>query len=410
MMGGVPSSAVLNVRDKLRAPDAPIEQDPAIAPLVDAVNARLANLLPGQPKLQIRLTSTDSESVLKALVPHYVGLDGTSLPAGRHGGGLLALQTLILLLETGRMRRAANQSFILALEEPELHVPPGLQRQIVSEARSIANQTICTTHAPRVGACYAADLVHVVRRLEADKLVAEKLLSGPDLNIANAARKLLVDERLRLLEALMYPLVLVPEGRIDFEFVRLITEIAHGSGPGASRFETSVGTVPTPDSSVVATATRLIALRAGVFAVVDGDGAGDGYVTSLAALASPPSVVVQWPKDWAIEDVVAWIAGADPGVVAHASARIGGAPMADPAALASRLKSDDRAADGLKQHYLAYEEVAFALRESEACATRATSLLEELADVAANGPPGELFAADAARSTSRTVVLRFVPT
>lgn len=408
-MGGIPSNAVIGVRDSVRSPSTPIEQDPAIAPLVTAVNARLAKLLPGAPQLQIRLTATDSEAVLKALVPHYVDRDGLSLPAGRHGGGLLALQTLLLLLETGRAREAAKQSFILALEEPELHVPPGLQRQIVSEAKAVANQTICTTHSPRVAACYSTDRVHVMRRM-AGNLVAGKLLNESDLNLPNAARKLLVDERLRLLEALMYPHVLVPEGRIDFEFLRLLVEVAQGSGPGACRFETSVGVVPTPDSSVVPTSERLIALRDGVLALVDGDPAGDVYVTKLVALPAPPKVIVQWPAGSTIEDLIEWVAAADAGVVARASARIGGIPMATPTELTTRLKSEDRVSGGLKQHYLAYEEVAFALRESAPCTARATAFLEALADLAGGGQPGGMFAIDAARGTAATTVVRFVPT
>jgi putative ATP-dependent endonuclease of OLD family len=406
-VGGVPAAAVLEIRDRLRAPAAPIEADPGLAPLVNAVNAQLARLLPGEPRLQIKLTATDSESVLRALVPHYEHRDGSSLPAGRHGGGILALQTLILLLETGRARRAGNQSFILALEEPELHVPPGLQRQIVSEATAIADQTICTTHSPRVAACYRADRVQIVHRGQG-ALRGVPLLTGAALNMPNAARRLLIDERLRLIEALMFPVVLVPEGRIDLEFLRLLVEIAQATGAGSSRFETSVGVVPTPDSSVVPTVERLLGLRDGIVAVVDGDRAGDGYVMGLLGLSTKPKFAVQWPVGWTIEDIVVWVAEADPSVVPVASGRVGGPPMATPTQLASRLKADPRTAQGLKGHYLAYEEVAIALRESAACAARATEFLDAFAGVLVGTPTGPRFAADP-RSTAGTAVLRFVP-
>ena len=48
-VGGVPSSAVLAIRDQVRTPANPIERDAAIAPLVTAVNQRLARLMPGHP-------------------------------------------------------------------------------------------------------------------------------------------------------------------------------------------------------------------------------------------------------------------------------------------------------------------------------------------------------------------------
>lgn len=406
IVGGVPATTVLGIRDELRAPASPIEADSQILPLITAVNAQLARLLPDSAQLQIRLTATDSESVLKALVPHYVGPDGLSLPAGRHGGGLLALQTLLLLIETGRARIAAGKSFILALEEPELHVAPGLQRQIVSEATAIANQTICTTHAPRVAACYSTEQVNIVRRVKG-VLSASKLLTEPPLVIPNAARRLLVDERTRLLEALMYPLVLIPEGRIDFDFMKLIVEIAQGSGGGAIRFETSVGVVPTPDGSVVPTTFRLLSLRDGIFPIVDGDGAGDGYVSKLVGLSLPPKAIVQWPIGWTIEDVVAWIADADTRVVANASGRVQIA-MATTAELVTALKSKDRPS-GLKENYLAYEEIAFALRDSQLCAAKATEFLEAVASLCGNGVPGTRFTTDVARSTRDTTVFRFIP-
>ena len=113
------------------------------------MNAQLARLLPDSAQLQIRLTATDSESVLKALVPHMT-LDPTAqvFPQAATVVGFCASD----IAPTHRDRtcpQSGGKSFILALEEPELHVAPGLQRQIVSEATSIANQTICTTHAPR---------------------------------------------------------------------------------------------------------------------------------------------------------------------------------------------------------------------------------------------------------------------
>ena len=113
-IGGVPATTVIHHRDALRSPSAPLEDDGALQPLIQSINARMAQLVPGNPRLQLRVTSTDSESLLRALVPHYQRDEGGSLPAARHGTGLISLQTLVLLLEIGQARRAAGQSFILA--------------------------------------------------------------------------------------------------------------------------------------------------------------------------------------------------------------------------------------------------------------------------------------------------------
>ena len=45
--------------------------------------------------------------------------------------GLLALQSFLLLLELGRERIRLGKSFLFALEEPELHIPPGMQRRLI---------------------------------------------------------------------------------------------------------------------------------------------------------------------------------------------------------------------------------------------------------------------------------------
>lgn len=71
-------------------------------------------------------------------MPHYAPEGCVVLPASRHGTGILSLQTFVLLLEVGRERRKQGLPFILALEEPELHVPPGLQRKLVAQAVAIS--------------------------------------------------------------------------------------------------------------------------------------------------------------------------------------------------------------------------------------------------------------------------------
>ena len=165
-VGGIPAQTILQERDRLRVPAAPLEETTGLSPLVEHINRQLAELLPDAPRFQLRVTATDSESLLRALVPHYAGSsgsDGVALPVGRHGMGLLSLQTFILLLELGRQAGGARASrFLFAMEEPELHIPPGMQRRLISQAVSIAEQTICTSHSPRVAAYYPATAVHIL--------------------------------------------------------------------------------------------------------------------------------------------------------------------------------------------------------------------------------------------------------
>ncbi|MHB8765771.1 MAG: ATP-dependent nuclease [Deferrisomatales bacterium] len=425
-IGGVPATTVLQHRDALRSPTTPLEDDGALRPLVENINARMAQLVPGNPRLQLRLTSTDSDSLLRALVPHYQRDDGGSLPAGRHGMGLVSLQILVLLLEIGRVRKAAGQSFILALEEPELHVPPGLQRRLIGDATSISDQVICTTHAPRVAAFFDAGSIQIlshktmpgeegappVKQLEGRPLSPASMVSEP-----NALVQLYTDHRARLVEALMFPLVLVPEGRADFEWLRLLLDVAetgdrplHGNQGAVPPFGSVVGVVPTRDSAVRVTFERMHRLHDHIAVLVDGDPAGDGYVTELLACNPPPCCVMQWPTGWAVEDAVRWTLDADATILlTEINTRL---ERQFPSLhdLVVALKNKDGQTGGLKAHYMAHEDIAGAMRKSEPCVHRVEQLLEAVTRAVLGKCDGfEHLEVDEARSGDGITVCRFRP-
>jgi putative ATP-dependent endonuclease of the OLD family len=426
-LGGIPAQAVLVQRNALRHPISPLEHDPQIQPLVESINARLTQLIPGRPKLQLRVTSTDSESLLQALVPHYERDDGVSLPVGRHGTGLLSLQTLVLLLEIGRARRKDGESFILALEEPELHVPPGLQRRLIGEAAIVSDQVICTTHAPRVAAFFDARRIQIltkaspsgeqgqepVHRLEGRPLAPTSMMEE-----ANSLIQLYTDDRARLVEALMFPCMLLPEGRIDFEWLRLLLDVAetgerplHRTTSSIPPFGAVVGVVPTRDSAVKITFERLRCLHSGVFALVDGDVDGDGYVTELIGCAPPPTAVIQWPAGWTMENAVEWVlvAGGETVLLPKIRERLD-REFGSLGELTAALKNKDGRTGGLKAHYMAHEEIAGVMRSSEPCVHRVELLLEALTRAALREHEGfTRLAVDANRSTDKMKVYRFRP-
>lgn len=427
--GGVPASAVLAYRDLLRSPDSPLEQDAAIRPLVEHIDARMAQLLPGRPRLQLRVTSTDSESLLQALVPHYTFENDSTLPAARHGTGLLALQTLVLLLEIGRARREKGESFILALEEPELHVPPGLQRRLIGEAAAVSNQVVCTTHAPRVAAFFEASCIQMLtrvvvpagqaggtptERLEGRPLAPDSMMTAP-----NALVQLYTDHRIRVVEALMFPTVLVPEGRIDFDWLRLLLDVsemgsrspAQGAPTAANSppFGSIVGVIPTRDAAIKVTFESLRTLHGSVFALVDGDADGDRYIGDLLSSSSPPRAIVQWPPGWEVEDVVAWCLAPGPGALLEDIGNRLEQRFASLSDLTTALKNADGRAGGLKAHYLAHEEIVAAMKQHASCVIRADLVLQSLTRAALGEHLGFAHLAHDARSTGDTTISRFQP-
>lgn len=396
--GGLPAAAVLQERDALRNPAAPLEDDPNLKELVGELNTELAGFFPTKPHLQLRLTSTDSEGVLDAVVPHYTHAgSATCVPARRHGSGLVSLQWLLLLLQFGRRRAEAGQGFWIALEEPELHVPPALQRRIVHRLQALSTQTIVSTHLPTVAALSDSRALSVMRN-EAGVLSCRTLAEAVLTSTApNSVRKLFELNRVDTIGALMHDVVLVPEGRIDVDLLRLLLRAvdARQSWDVAQecKFGAHVGLIPTHDGSVVATFEQLSKLHSGIVCLVDGDAAGGGYMTELEAKAKPPKSILRWPDGWIIEDVVGWIAAGDePAFVASLANTTLPQPPATVVELVHRMKA--KGAPGLKSDNVAYEAIAEAVTAVPACVERAKELLNAMTDASLGGPSPRFAAPD----------------
>ena len=415
-VGGVPAQTILDERDRLRRPPFPLETDPALAPLVERINAQLARLLPQAPKFQLRVTATDSDSLLRALISHYQSSDGITLPVSRHGMGLLSLQTFILLLELGRERRRQGKPFILAMEEPELHIPPGIQRRLVAQAVSIAEQTICTTHSPRVAGWYPATSVKVLDQ-RSTELTCISLLSRPlDTSASNAVRKFYYDERPRVIEALMQYRVLIPEGRSEYEWFRLLadvletgTAVVELADQNVPPFGTVIGVIPTHDSAVTETFVRLRRLRSGLVLLVDGDSAGNAKVEELLAEVPAPDGIFQWRDGWMIEDVIGWILKGDANEALQELRNRIDREFTDIDDLMALFKTRT-GGRRLKTDYLAYEEVASVIGCIAGCRQRGEALLSAVTQACLGWHDGcSLITHDVQRSTEQCLVLRLSP-
>lgn len=404
--GGLPAEAVLHERDELRKPAKPLEGDANLAELVGDLNSELAGFFPSKPQLQLRLTSTDSEGVLEAVVPHYAHMNnGITVPARRHGSGLVSLQWLLLLLQFGRRRAEAGQGFWIALEEPELHVPPALQRRIVHRLQALSTQTIVSTHSPMVAALSDSRALAMLRNDGGTltcKTLAEAVLTK---DAPNAVRKLFQLNRTETIGAMMHDVTLVPEGRVDVDLLRLILHAIDAQQSWDEerecRFGAHVGLISTQDGSVVTTYWHLSRLHPRVACIVDGDSAGLGYVAELVDAKPPPYLILRWPDGWTVEDIVGWIARADgPAVIAAIGPTIDPLP-ADVTELVQRMKTKQKDDPiGLKSNRLAYETIADAITASVPCIDRARELMNAMSD-ALLGQPATRFVPSAANPAVR---------
>ena len=382
---GLPAETILEERDRLRFPERQLENDARLRPVVDNVNDEIEKLLGKSNPLRLRLTATDSAGVLEAVMPHFQMEDRTPVPSKREGSGLVSLQSLFLLLHFGQKRIEDGESFLMVLEEPELHLPPAVQRRVLSRLQSLSTQTIVSTHSPLIASyCEAASLLVV--RNDRGTLVARAMLAQPlSQDATNAVRRLYQINRVETATAMMGEFVLVPEGRFDFDWLTLLLRAAELERESAEPclFGVRVGVVPTSDAKVKETCEALSKAHPSVVALVDGDDDGRRYADALDGVGAAAAKILRWPDGWTIEDVVGWIIDADPApVINRLGLDLASAPV-DVATVVARLKSDDRTQNGLKGDGVAYEIIANALSERPACRIRARKVLHAVAEACA---------------------------
>lgn len=408
-VGSLPAESIINERNRLRVPDSKLEEQTSLQEIVNHINTELTALLPSPPSLKLRLTNTDSDSVLSTIVPHFESVDGYSLPAGRHGSGLRSLQSLLLLTKFGQMKHERGENFLLAIEEPELHIPPAQQQRLVNRLRACCNQTVVSTHSPLVAAMYPPEWIVFLRNN--DGVLSSNPLSPLPLDqtATNQARQLMYIKRADVIEALMHETVLIPEGRTDYQWFCLLQtalEISEGWGeenPQCYFFGLLVGLIPTNDSKVVESYTTLLPAHKKLFCLVDGDGAGNGYRDQLKALATPPSSIIQWPQDWEIEDAIAWMLQADAASFALVS-------QMGPAGTSLLTFNEVRNfLHDSKLDSIILEQVCQTIADLPLCRQRAIDLMSNLAQSLSTQEATARFTLNQAASTVSTKVLEFHP-
>lgn len=381
---GLPASTIIKERDLLRTPATPLEADPKLKPVIEEVEREMESLFATKGHVRLRITSTDSEGVMDAIVPHYTADGSTTVPANRQGSGTISLQSLFLLLHFGKQRVADGKGFIIALEEPELHLPPAIQRRVLHRLQALSSQTIITTHSPLVAAFAQPTELRVVRNT-GGSLTAKPMLRAPlEHSAPNALRRLFQIRRVEVAGALMNEVVLVPEGPFDlawFQLLQRVTELEQ-SGSG-SEFGVRVGMLEGGTDTLPMLVKTLADAHPCISVIVDGDGAGKGYAKQLDTAGSGARFILRWPDDWAIEDVIGWVMRADENALMTALANELPHKPSSIDELIAWLKSDDRKdPKHLKGDRVSYEIIASTIAENKPSIVRVRELLDSVAAAA----------------------------
>jgi putative ATP-dependent endonuclease of OLD family len=312
-----PSAALLHLRDYLRAPGAHLEAVEGFKDVVQSVERELASYIGAEEaQLAFMPTTGDTDGVLRALTPHLIGKAGSgapTVPMGRQGSGVISLQTILLLLEIGRRRRQNGKPFILAAEEPELHLHPGHHRRLVARLRGVSDQTIATTHSPEVAAYYRPQEI-VILRNDKGELAAQALLGGSAVPEKNTLLRLFTLFRTDVCEALMHSVVIIPEGETEFRWFRGLIRACvtaedgmHTAETDDSAFAPSLGVLPTQSSDLVGTYRQFRPVISRLLPLADGDPNGKDYVKALKKLSPPPQRIARLGEGLVLETVLAWL-------------------------------------------------------------------------------------------------------
>ena len=376
-----PFEAILAERNRLRNPTQAIDEDPNISPLIKNVNSEISLCIPSSPKLKLRLTATDCKSVMDGVEAHFSIDSGICVPSGRQGSGLISLQGLFLLLELGRVRAEAGEEFIMALEEPELHLSPSAQHQIIHRLQSLSSQTLVTTHSPSVASIADPTCIMILHNQDGELSSQPLLKNALDVNSPSWKRKFFQQHRKDVIAALMQPFVLVPEGKTEFYLLDILLRpllVTDGWICSMSKpFNLHVGVLPTEDAKVVETHEILRDVHQHICCLVDGDVDGKRYAASLLSSTEIPHSIMRWKDGETIEDVIGWIISASENEAVSSLSVASQEPLQSVADVVKRLKAR-------KIDIVFYEFLADFVANSGDCRVRAASFFSSLAQACAN--------------------------
>lgn len=409
-MGGLPAAAITEMRNRLWQPEAAqrLEEQEGLKEIVGQANDELQKLFPSSPRLQLRITSTDSSSVLDSVVPHFEQGDGPTLPAARQGAGLTSLQSLLLLMQFGKARADAGKSFVLAVEEPELHIQPSQQKRLVNRLNALCDQTIVTTHSPLVAAMFPVATTYFVEN-DNGQLSARPLAKNTPAGPTNHKQHMFFAWRQKLIAALMHECVLIPEGISDVAWLEAmqtaleLRQTWESPDVEQSKFSTFIGVVPTDDAKIYETHEVIRGVHRNCAVLVDGDKAGRDYIDQLRATDPTPNAAIIWPENWSVEHVVSWIAGANEATMLTALGAANEVTFADSRELVTFFESR-------KSYAPTQETTSSVLMNDSACRVRAAQLLNALCDTLLNpaSQSSPLFVLETEEGTAMPT-FRFVP-
>jgi putative ATP-dependent endonuclease of OLD family len=178
--------------------------------VLESINTALKKYVPKdwgiEPHLKVStLTRENLRKVITAFIA--TGEGSHSAPFYRRGTGTINMLVLAMLPQIAEDK----QNVIFAMEEPETAIPPYAQKRIVHEVRTLASQTLFTSHSPYVLEEFSLDETVVLRRDAEGKLSQSEVVLPKSIKL-KAYRQ---NFRTRFSEGLFARRILVAEGATE---------------------------------------------------------------------------------------------------------------------------------------------------------------------------------------------------
>lgn len=198
--------------------DVVVATDPAlgISDILSEVQKSLSSLVSYETadKPQVRVSNFTREHLRKVLTV-FMGSgalceDGSEYATPYYHQGTGTINTLVLSLLS--MIADIKENVIFAMEEPEIALPPHIQKRVVLSVIDKSTQALFTSHSPYVLEEFDADDVLVVSR---DKGVMKVVAAGTPPAVRDKAYQ--EEFRKRFCESLLARRVLIAEGRTEVD-------------------------------------------------------------------------------------------------------------------------------------------------------------------------------------------------
>jgi len=226
--------------DRLRNLDVVGAEDAEFGVILTAIRDAMRDIVPGEwadsPHLRVsELTREDLRRVLKSFLA--TGVPGYAAPFQHQGSGTINAMVLAML---GLIATRRNGRVIFAMEEPELSLPPHVQKRVVDKVRSLASQALFTSHSPYVIEQFPPEQMSVLTRDGAGVLQAANVILPDNLKL-----KIFRDGfRTRFCEALLARRVIVVEGKTELVAYSAVARRAAELDPTTYQRLDALGWVP----------------------------------------------------------------------------------------------------------------------------------------------------------------------